>query len=235
MKNALRAVIRKLRALSPFNPLVRYALRRVKRGSIMDMVLGKDVAQMRRLMKTGQLVMGKHSIGEPQIHTFPHDNTRLVVGDYCSLGGIFLLGGQHGVRSVTTYIHRTYLGMEGAGELDFPESKGDLVIGSDVWVGFGAWVMSGLTLGHGSVVGTGAVVTKDVPPYAIVGGSPAKIIGWRNTEEQREALLEIKWWDWSDDEVQAAVPYLESEDIDAFIAYARDKQKRGEVQRSSSL
>lgn len=235
MKNALRVVRQKMRAFSPLNPFVRFALRRVKRGSIMDMLLGKDVAQMRRLMKSGQLVMGRHSIGEPQIFTFPHDNTRLIVGNYSSMGGIFLLGGQHGVRAVTTYIHRTYLGMEGAGGLDFPESKGDLIVGADCWVGFGAWVMSGLTLGHGSVVGAGAVVTKDVPPYAIVGGSPAKIIGWRNTEEQREALLEIKWWDWPDEEVREAVPYLESEDIDAFIAYARDKQHRGEVQRSSSL
>jgi acetyltransferase-like isoleucine patch superfamily enzyme len=201
--------------------LARHALRRVKRGVLMDALVGPDVAELRRLKKAGRVIMGNHAYGEPRIFTFPYDDTKLYIGPYSGVGANLLLGGQHGVRTVTTYAHRIYWGMEGAGEDGIPVRRGDLVVGADCWVTFGAWVLSGITIGDGAVVATGAVVTKDVPPYAIVGGNPARIIGWRHTEEQREALLEIKWWDWPDDEVRAAVPYLASEDIDAFIEYAR--------------
>ena len=81
-----------------------------------------------------------------------------------------------------------------------------------------------MTIGDGAIVATGAVVTKDVPPYAIVGGVPAKVIRYRHTEEQREALLEIRWWDWPREEIVKAVPLLVSPDIDAFIQYARDRE-----------
>ncbi len=207
---------------------MRHFLRRLRKGLIVNALLGEDIARPRRLKKSGQVVIGNHASGEPRIFTFPHDDTRLIIGNYSGVGANILLGGQHGVRTVTTYIHRVYWDMEGAGEVGFPDRRGDLVIGADCWVTFGAWVMSGITIGHGAVVATGAVVTKDVPPYAIVGGSPASIIGWRHTEAQREALLEIAWWESPDEEVREAVPYLESEDIDAFIAYARAKQKRSE-------
>ena len=204
-------------------PVMRHALRRIKRGSITDALLGAEVAELRRLKKAGRVIMGNHAYGEPRIFTFPHDDTRLYIGNYSGVGCNVLLGGQHGVKTVSTYVHRVYWEMEGAGEVGFPDQPGDLVVGADCWVTFDAWVLSGIEIGHGAVVATAAVVTKDVPPFAIVGGSPAKIIGWRFPEEQREALLEIAWWEWPDDEVRAAVPYLESEDIDAFIEYARSR------------
>ncbi len=85
-------------------------------------------------------------------------------------------------------------------------------------------MMSGITIGDGAVIAGGAVVTKDVPPYAIVGGNPAKLIRYRFTPEQIEALLEIKWWDWPVDDVREAVPLIAGDDIDAFIEYARNKK-----------
>jgi carbonic anhydrase/acetyltransferase-like protein (isoleucine patch superfamily) len=114
--------------------------------------------------------------------------------------------------------------MEGAGKDGNPAIRGDILIGSDVWVTFGSYVLSGVTIGDGAVVATGSVVTKDVPPYAIVGGNPAKLIRLRHSEEQIAELLEIRWWDWPEEEIRKAVPYLASEDVDAFIEYAHTNE-----------
>jgi chloramphenicol O-acetyltransferase type B len=138
--------------------------------------------------------------------------------------GTYLLGGQHPTDHVTTYPLRIHLEMEGAGSDGNPALRGDIHVGSDVWTGYGCWILSGVTIGDGAVVATGAVVTKDVPPFAIVGGVPAKVIRYRHTEEQREALLDIRWWDWPLQEIRAAVPLLAATDIDAFIDYAREKR-----------
>jgi acetyltransferase-like isoleucine patch superfamily enzyme len=175
------------------------------------------------LIKQGRVVYGRGSYGIPTIETFVHDNSRLLVGNYSSLGGTYLLGGQHAISHVTTSPLRIMWQMEGAGADGMPTIRGDIVVGSDVWTGYGSWILSGITIGDGAVVATNAVVTKDVPPYAVVGGNPARIIKYRHTEEQREALLEIKWWNWDDDDIRAAVPYLASDDIDEFIAYARGR------------
>jgi acetyltransferase-like isoleucine patch superfamily enzyme len=183
---------------------------------------GRDDAVLRRLQKQGRVVYGRHSYGVPTLHVFVHDRTRLVVGNFCSIGGNYLLGGQHAIRHVTTYPLRINFGLEGAGDDGMPARRGDIVVGNDVWTGYGTYIVGGVTIGDGAVVATGSVVTKDVPPYAIVGGTPAKIIKYRHTEEQRAALLDIRWWDWSDEQVLAAVPHLANDDIDAFIAYARE-------------
>ncbi|HSV37265.1 MAG TPA: CatB-related O-acetyltransferase [Nocardioidaceae bacterium] len=182
---------------------------------------GRDESVFRRLQKQGRVVYGPGSYGIPTIHHFVFDESRLLVGNYSSVAGQYMLGGYHPVDHVTTYPLRINFGMEGAGQDGNPMVRGDTHVGSDVWTGYGSWIMSGVTLGDGAVVATGSVVTKDVPAYAIVGGSPAKVIRYRHTEEQREALLEIRWWDWPEEKIRAAVPMMTTEDIDGFIAYAR--------------
>jgi acetyltransferase-like isoleucine patch superfamily enzyme len=184
---------------------------------------GTDLATLRRLERSGKVVRGVGTYGVPTIWTFPYDPARLIIGKYSAVGGTHLLGGQHAVKHVASYPFRIHYGMEGAGEDGNPAMRGDIVIGNDVWVTFGSYVLSGVTIGDGAVVATGGVVTKDIPPYAIVGGNPAKIIKYRHTDEQIAALLEIKWWDWPEQEIREAVPYLASEDVDAFIEYARAK------------
>jgi hypothetical protein len=194
---------------------------------------GTDLATLRRLERQGRVVRGVGTYGVPTIWTFPYDDARLIIGKYSAVGGTHLLGGQHAVKHVASYPLRIHMGLEGAGLDGNPALKGDIVIGSDVWVTFGSYVLSGVTIGDGAVVATGGVVTKDVPPYAIVGGNPAKIIKYRHSEEQIAALLEIKWWDWPVDEIREAVPYLASEDVDAFIAYAREKRGTGAARNGS--
>lgn len=110
------------------------------------------------------------------------------------------------------------MGLEGAFEDGLPETKGDIVIGNDVWIGRGARVLSGVTVGDGAVIGAYAAVGSNIPPYAIVVGNPAKEIGKRFGPHEIEALLRIAWWDWSDEEIEKAVPFLNSDDVQGFIA-----------------
>jgi acetyltransferase-like isoleucine patch superfamily enzyme len=91
-----------------------------------------------------------------------------------------------------------------------------VTIGSDVWIGTGAILIGDLTVGHGAVVGAGAVVTRDVPPYAIVGGTPARVIRMRHAPVVVEALLGSRWWGWTDDAIRAAESILRSGDIEAL-------------------
>lgn len=199
--------------------IVKYQLRRAR-----NVWWGRDEAVFRRLKRRGKVVYGTGSFGIPILHEFAHDPTRLIVGNYSSIGGTYMLGGQHPADHVTTYPFRINLGLEGAGQDGNPTPRGDINVGSDCWTGYGSWILGGITIGDGAIVGTGAVVTKDVPPYAVVGGVPARIIRYRHTEEQREALLEIRWWDWPPEEVRDAVPWLVSDDLDSFIEYARAKR-----------
>jgi acetyltransferase-like isoleucine patch superfamily enzyme len=139
------------------------------------------------------------------------------IGRYCSINPsvVLMTGSEHSMDHVTTFFF--YWGM-GVGEPEQTGTRGPLVIGCDVWMGYGALVMSGVTIGHGAVVAAQAVVTKDVAPYEIVGGVPARHIGWRFDEQVREALLEVAWWEWPVENVLAHRAQLQSPDVAGFLA-----------------
>ena len=210
--------------------LVYYVMRNL-RNALRDAMFGADYAQMRRLERAGRLVTGPQTYGIPTILTFDGGREKLIAGDYCSLNGTFVLGGKHAVDAVTTYPHRINWKMPGARTDGFPTPTGDTIVGSDVWTCAGALILSGVTIGDGAIIGAGAVVTKDVPPYAIVGGNPAKVLRYRYDEEQREALLSIRWWDWPVEVVREAVPLLAGKDLDAFLAFAREREPRTAIHR----
>ena len=98
-----------------------------------------------------------------------------------------------------------------------PTCNGDITVGSDVWIGAKSTIMSGIKINDGAVVGAGSVVTKDVPPFAIVGGNPAQIIKFRFSPEQIIDLMNIKWWDWDEDKIKKEAMSLWSPNIDEFI------------------
>lgn len=90
------------------------------------------------------------------------------------------------------------------------DNKGDIIIGNDVWIGYEAVILSGVTIGDGAIIGTRALVTKDVPPYTIVGGMPAKIIRKRFEEETINLLLEKKWWNWSREKIAKNIKNIQN-------------------------
>jgi acetyltransferase-like isoleucine patch superfamily enzyme len=194
-----------------------------------DAVIGRNLAVWKRLEKAGRVSQGAYTYGIPIVKHYIHDTTKLTVGSYSCMAenSIVMLGGQHAVDHVTTFPLRIQLQLPGAGLDGMPTATGDSVIGSDVWMGQRAFLRSGITVGHGAIIASCAVVTKDVPPFAIVGGNPARVIKYRHTEEQRAALLEISWWDWPDAEVRRAAPLIAGNDIDAFIAYGRARFPQG--------
>jgi acetyltransferase-like isoleucine patch superfamily enzyme len=168
----------------------------------------------------GTLVMGNMSYYAPNVVKYKGDTGRVIIGNFASVApdADFYVGGLHRVEWVSLYGLRAMLELPGAYADGFTHGRGDIVVGSDTWITNGCTVMSGVTIGDGAVVGTKAVVAKDVRPYAIVVGNPAKEIGRRFSDAQVEALLRIKWWDWPTELVKARVDALSSPDIDAFIA-----------------
>lgn len=143
------------------------------------------------------------------------------IGAFCSIADnieIFI-GGNHRTDWVTTYpfghIHEGTFPWHGEGH---PATKGDVVIGNDVWIGSGVTILSGVNIGDGAVVSAKSVVVKDIPPYAIVGGNPAKVIKYRFSPDQIERLLKNPWWELSDSRINELIPLLCSNDIEALIA-----------------
>lgn len=167
-------------------------------------------------MPAGTIGRGTYG-GSVSVHHFTV-NGGLKVGAYCSFAAEveILLGGNHRHDWVTTYPFPN----RDARYAHLPPSaatRGDIVIGNDVWVGRGAMILSGVKIGDGAVIAARAVISRDVEPYAIVGGNPAKHIRFRFSPEQIAALQRIAWWDWPEPRVDRAVPMLLQGDIDAFI------------------
>lgn len=109
------------------------------------------------------------------------------------------------------------------------DNKGDIIIGNDVWIGFEAVILSGVTIGDGAIIGTRAVVTKDVPPYTIVGGIPAKPIRKRLSDSVISELLKLQWWNWSENWIKQNLAAIQSGRIEDLEYFAMSLEKRSNV------
>lgn len=154
------------------------------------------------------------------LYHYPINNDKLQIGKFCSIacGTKFLFNSaNHTLSSLSTYPFPLFFeewGLEKKDVTNAWDNKGDIVIGNDVWIGYEAVVLAGVTIGDGAIIGTRAVVTKDVPPYTIVGGVPAKPIKRRFPEETISALLEIQWWNWSEERIARNIGAIQSGNIE---------------------
>lgn len=154
------------------------------------------------------------------LYHYPINHDRLVIGKFCSIacGARFLFNSaNHTMGSLSTYPFPLFFEEWGLDRTDVAQAwdnKGDIVIGNDVWIGYEAVIMAGVTIGDGAVIGARAVVTKDVPPYTIVGGVPARPIRLRFLQQTVDALLELAWWDWPKEQIAANLRWIQSGRID---------------------
>ena len=156
------------------------------------------------------------------LYHYPINGDKLKIGRYCSIacGSKFLFtSGNHALASLSTYTFPIFYEEWGLDAKDICgawDNKGDIIVGNDVWIGFEAVILSGVTMGDGAIIGARAVVTKDVPPYTIVGGVPAKTIRKRFDDRTIEKLLSLRWWDCDETIVKKAIPAIRSGNVDAL-------------------
>ncbi|NDV97574.1 antibiotic acetyltransferase [Dysgonomonas sp. 521] len=184
--------------------------------------------------KNPHIIVGDYTIyndfvGDPTLfeknnvlYHYPINKDRLIIGKFCSItcGAKFIFNSaNHTLKSLSNYTFPLFYDewdLEKAHVTDAWDNKGDIIIGNDVWIGYDAIIMAGVHIGDGAVIGTRAVVTKDVAPYTIVGGVPAKEIRKRFDEEIIAELLKLQWWDWPVDKIREAIPYIVNGDIGAL-------------------
>ena len=166
--------------------------------------------------------IGARTYGRPKVR-FPESGRKLTIGRYGSIADRveILLGGNHRTGWVSTFPFGAFPDLWPDAPRDYDASRGDVTIGHDVWIGSQAMILSGVTIGHGAVVAARAVVARDVPPYMIVGGSPAVSIRPRFDDARVAALLEAAWWDLPEAEIATLVPLLQSPRVDALIEAVR--------------
>jgi acetyltransferase-like isoleucine patch superfamily enzyme len=162
--------------------------------------------------------IGEYTYGNPKIECWAPDD-KLTIGKFCSIATdvTILIGMHHCVSCASTFPFCGFMGIKPPTHEEEKIVQEETVIGNDVWIGYGALILSGVTIGDGAVIGARTVVSKDVEPYSIVAGSPLKHLRYRFPKEVRDVLLEKKWWDLPDEEIEDLVPYLIQPDVHKLL------------------
>ena len=170
-----------------------------------------------------EVQVGRHTYGYELLSVrYWGGPAALRIGSFCSIAdrGVALLGGNHRTDWISTFPFSGF--PENWPEAEHihghPQTNGDIVLGNEVWMGTRVTIMSGVTVGHGAVLAADSTVVKDVPPYAIVGGNPARLLRMRFSARQTAGLLAVRWWDWPDEQIRAEVGLLASDRVDEFLA-----------------
>ena len=164
------------------------------------------------------------------LYHYPVNGDKLKIGKFCSIacGAKFLFtSGNHAMQSLSTYPFPIFFeewNLDARDICSAWDNKGDIIIGSDVWIGYEAIILAGVTIGDGAIIGSRAVVTKDVPPYTIVGGIPAKPIRRRFDDAVVEKLETLRWWDWDEETIRRNLPAIQAGDLAALTAAKGQKR-----------
>ena len=174
----------------------------------------KEIVYLKEVVTNPNIIVGDYTIyndyvNDPRqfeknnvLYHYPINHDKLIIGKFCSIacGAKFMFtSGNHALGALSTYCFPIYFDEWNQDPKDITkawDNKGDIVIGNDVWIGYEAVIMPGVTIGDGAIIGTRAVVSKDVAPYTIVGGVPAKPIRKRFSDETINKLQELQWWNW---------------------------------------
>lgn len=156
------------------------------------------------------------------LYHYPINHDRLIIGKFCSIacGAKFIFNcANHTLKSLSTYTFPLFFeewGLQKSEVASAWDNKGDIIIGNDVWIGYEAVIMAGVTIGDGAIIGTRAIVTKDVEPYSIVGGIPAKEIRKRFAPDIMTRLKKLQWWNWPPEKIQSIIQYIQNGDIEVL-------------------
>jgi len=170
------------------------------------------------------MVVGRYTYGHSKIRRvfaqeFP--SVKLIIGSFCSIAdnvSVYYGNGYHDSKNISTYpFGHVHTNVFGSDKLNHGTTNGDVIIGNDVWIGDGVTIMSGVKIGDGAIIANNSHVIKDVEPYSIVGGNPAKKIKHRFSEEIIKKLLNIAWWNWDESKINENKHLLNSENIEEFI------------------
>ena len=160
------------------------------------------------------------------LYHYPIHREQLVIGKFCSIacGAKFLFNcANHALNSLSTYTFPLFYQEWDLDKENITQAwnnKGDIVLGNDVWIGFEAVILAGVTIGDGAIVGARAVVTKDVPPYTIVGGVPAKSIRKRFSQEVITRLEKLRWWDWPENRIRQNIHAIQAGNLEQLEEFA---------------
>lgn len=184
---------------------------------------------LKNFVKAPNIIVGDYTYFDDQLngpekfeqynvlYNYNFSKVKLIIGKFCAIAAEtrFIMTGDHKLDAISTYPFPIFQqGWETAFNVFELPVKGDIVIGNDVWLGYDCLIKNGVTIGHGSIVAARAVVVKDVPPYSIVAGNPAKVVKRRFDDKTIERLLNIAWWDWDIEKINRNIKVICNLDID---------------------